>query len=253
MLPSTSDTAVSVNGLFVLARDLQRFLGRYSINLIFWTHDETYKVSLRGSGTPIFYRDEYFVICTQHQISGVNPEDISLLTEDGAFAVTSSGYTVPPKCAAGMQQDLEDIIAFNFSDACRDHEALKRRFFKFTEIPATVRNDQVVAILNYGYPFGEQKYDIDENNHIGLCLRATTLLPASQPSDETLIHLKPITDFGFLPDGLSGGPNFVVQESEGARRAYFAGTTVRAGRSDAYIVKSGFIKEVLDAAIDLRL
>ncbi|WP_144055860.1 hypothetical protein [Octadecabacter arcticus] len=73
-----------------------------------------------------------------------------------------------------------------------------------------------------------------------------------QPQDATLLHLKPLEELTFDPDGLSGGPNFVIQQLGRNFSAYFAGITVRAGRNDLYMVKSGFIKTLLDAAIELR-
>jgi hypothetical protein len=246
------DTAVSVNGLYVLARDLQRMLGQYSFNLFVWAHDETFKVSLLGSATPLFYRGHYLVLCTQHQIRKVNPEDISMLTEDGKFALTSSGYSAPRIGPEGMQHDLQDIVVFNFNSACEEHPALRQRFFKLGEFPPDCMSDAVVAVLNYGYPSEDQLYELNDKNHVGSRRRATTMNLHSQPQDETLLHLKPLQQLTFDPDGLSGGPNFVIQRSSKDFTAYFAGVTVRAGRDDLYMVKSGCIKGLLDAAIDLR-
>lgn len=53
MLNLSLDTAVFVNGIYVLARDVQEMLGHYSLNLFVWNHDETYKVRLLGSATPL--------------------------------------------------------------------------------------------------------------------------------------------------------------------------------------------------------
>ena len=72
----------------------------------------------------------------------------------------------------------------------------------------------------------------------------------SQPRDETLLHLKPQLTLSFDPDGLIGGPNFTIQRSGKDFTAYFAGITVRAGRNDVYIVKSSYIKDLLDAVIN---
>lgn len=252
MLIETQDTAISVNGLYVLARDVQSILGQYSFNLFVWTHDETFRVSLLGSATPIAYRDQYLVLCTGHQIKGVDPEDISMLTEDGEFAVTSSGYTALRSGAEGMLHDLQDIVVFNFNGACEEHPALRQRFFRVGEFPPDCMSDAIVAVLNYGYPSKDQLYELHDKNHIGSRRRATTLKAHRQPRDETLLHLKPLQKLTFRPDGLSGGPNFVIQRSGKNFAAYFAGVTVRAGAGDLYMVKSGCIKGLLDAAIDVR-
>ena len=251
MLNSSLETAVFVNGIYVLARDVQKMLGHFSFNLFVWSHDETYKVRLLGSATPLIYRGHYLVLCTGHQIRGLAPENIALLTEDGAFAVTSSGYSVPRIGPEGMQHDLQDIVVFNFNDACEEHPALQQRFFKVTKFPPDSMIDTVVALLNYGYPSKDQLYELYDKNHIGSRRRGTTLQAHSQTQDQTLLHLKPLKEFTFNPDGLSGGPNFVIQRAGKDSTAYFAGITVRAGKNDLYMVKSGFIKSLLDAAIDL--
>lgn len=252
MLNLSFDTAVLVNDIYVLARDVQSMLGHFSFNLFVWNHDETHKVRMLGSATPLFYRGHYFVVCTGHQLRGVVPEDISMLTEDGAFAVTSSGYTRPRIAPEGMQHDLQDIVVFNFNGACQEHPSLRQKFFKVSGFPPGCLSDAIVAVLNYGYPSKDQLYELEEKNHLGSRRRGTTLKAYRQPLDETLLHLKPLEEFIFDPDGLSGGPNFVIQQTGKNFTAYFAGVTVRAGKNDLYMVKSPFIKILLDAAIDLR-
>ncbi len=252
MLLESLDTAVSVNGIYVLARELQSMLGQYSFNLFVWTHDETFKVSLLGSASPILYRGHYLVLCTGHQITEVSPEDISMLTDDGEFAVTSSGYRAPRIGPEGIQYDIQDIVVFNFDDACDEHPALRQRFFSVGEFPPDSTSDAVIAVLNYGYPSKDQLYELDDKNHIGSRRRATTLKAHRQQSDQTLLHLKPLQRLTFDPDGLSGGPNFVIQRTGKDFAAFFAGVTVRAGQEDLYMVKSGYIKELLDASIDGR-
>ena len=252
MLLENLNTFVSVNGVYLLARDLPRILGHYSFNLFVWAHHETFKVSLLGSATPLLYRGHFLVLCTGHQIKGVAPEDVSMLTDGGEFAVTSSGYSALKINSEGMQYDLQDIVVFNFNSACKEYPTLQQRFFKLGEFPPDCMSNAIVAVLNYGYPSGDQVYELHDKNHIGSCLRATTLKAHRQPPDETLLHLKPLQNLMFDPDGLSGGPNFVVQRSGQDFAAYFAGITVRAGKDNLYMVKSPNIKNLLDASINLR-
>lgn len=210
VLIESQDTAVSVNGLYVLAREVQSILGQYSFNLFAWTHDETFKVSLLGSATPLFYREHYLVLCTGHQLKEASPKDISMISEDGEIAVTSSGYTALRTGPEGMQHDLQDIVVFDFNSACKDHPELRQTFFRVTEFPPDCMSDAVVAVINYGYPSKEQLYKLYDKNHIGSRRRSTTLKAHSQPTDETLLHLRPLQKLTFDPDGLSGGPNFVI-------------------------------------------
>lgn len=251
VLLESLDTAVSVNGLFVPARAVQNMLGHYSFNLFVWTHDDVFKVNLLGSATPLFYRGHYLVLCTGHQIRNVDPQDVSMLTEDGEFAVTSSGYRAPLIGPEGMDCDLQDIVVFIFDGACEKHPSLRRRFFKLEDFPPDCWSDDIVAVINYGYPSQEQLYELDDKNHLGSRCRSTILTIQGQPNDETLVNLKPLKGLTFDPDGLSGGPNFVIQKSRNDFKAFFAGVTVRGGRHNIYIVKSRYIKGLLDAAIDL--
>lgn len=245
------NTAVRVNGLFVPAQAVQNMLGHYSFNLFVWAHHDIFKVNLLGSATPLFYRGHYLVLCTGHQIRNVDPKDVSMLTEDGEFAVTSSGYRAPLIGPEGMNCDLQDIVVFIFDDACKEHPSLRRRFFKLEDFPPDCCSDDIVTVLNYGYPSQDQLYELDDKNHLGLRRRSTTLTVQSQPQDQTLLNLKPLQNLTFDPDGLSGGPNFIIQKSGKYFTAFFAGVTVRGGRNNIYIVKSRDIKGLLDAAIDL--
>lgn len=250
MLFESLTTATLVNGVYILARDLQSMLGNYTFNLCAWNDHETYKVSLLGSATPLLYRDNYLVVCTRHQIQQVDPVNISMITEDGEFAVTSSGSFTPKSDAGCMQRDIQDIVVFNFNDACGAHQSLRKRFFKVVETPPDCMSTSVVGVLNFGFPSKDQLYELDEKNHIGSRRRGTTLKAYRQPSDETLLHLKPLERLSFDPDGLSGGPNFVIQNLNGNFVVFFAGVTVRAGKDDLYMVKSGYVRGLLDAALD---
>lgn len=245
------NTAVNVNGIFWPAQNVQKFLGDFSFNLLAYTHDETNKVRLLGSATPIIYHNNYLVLCTAHQIRDIAPEDIGVFTEDGKNVVTSSGHGAPAIGHDGMHHELQDIVVFNFNGACEGYPSLKRRFFKITTFPPDCASNDIIAVLNYGYPSSNQLYEVYDKNRLGSCRRGTTFQQAhSQPHDETLLHLKPLQKLSFDPNGLSGGPNFVIQRARNHHAAYFGGVTVRAGINDLYIVKSGSIKGFLDTAID---
>lgn len=252
MFTESLKLSASVNGLYITAPNLMSFLGEYSVNLAIWNHDETYKVSLVGSASPVRYRKNYLLICTNHQIGDADLEDISILTSDGEFAVTSSGYSALNSRSKYWESDLRDIVIFNFNDACEKHTALQKKFFRIDYLPPDGPNEAVVAVLNYGYPSQDQLYELHDKNHIGSRRRATTLKVHRQPPDETLLHLKPRSKIPFNPDGLSGGPNFALHRTNEGFVVSFAGVTVRAGHDDLYLVKIGYIKHLMDLAIDLR-
>lgn len=245
MLIENIVASVPVNGVYVRPRDLQSLLGYYSFNLFCWNDHDTFKVSLLGSASPIFYKGHFLVLCTGHQIKHIDPKNICVLTPDREFAVTTSGYKAPPIDPEGRENEIQDIVAFDFNGACKEYPALKRRFFQIEGFPTNFFGDDVVAILNYGYPSNDQLYDLYDNNRIASRRRATTLEVHGQPLDETLLRLKPPHSLTFDPDGLSGGPNYVIQRSGKDFTALFAGVTVRAGKEKLYIVKSSYIKKCL--------
>lgn len=143
--------------------------------------------------------------------------------------------------------DAYDLVAFDFTEPVAEYPLLRSMFFSFDEVPNDVPNDEIIAFILSGYPFSQQKYELYEDNHIGLVRRGFVALPARQPQDEALIEVRFVKTPAFDLDGMSGGPAFVVQGNPPNSRAFFAGIVVRAGASSAYILKSGYINEFLRA------
>ncbi len=102
-------------------------------------------------------------------------------------------------------------------------------------------NKHVLAVLLTGYPSADQRYEVHENNHLGLVRRLVTCLPEKQPSDEALLSVKAQQPLTVHPDGMSGGSAFVIQMENGLPKAYFAGIIVRGGLKSFQILKAGFI------------
>jgi len=252
VLPETIATSIKVNDIFIPCRQIEDWLGLYSVNLFIWTHWDDSKVRLVGSASPVLYRGEYLLICTGHQIRDADPKDICILTSGGDYAITSSGFARPPVGSDGREVDLQDIVIFTFTPACEANYDLRKLFFPFRAVPPDCTSDKVIAVINYGFPSQDQLFELYDKNHIGSRRRKTLLKPGMPCADETLLHLRPTTPLTFDPDGLSGGPNFVVQRDGNDFEAFFAGVTVRGGRNDLYVIKSGYIKMLLDASIDER-
>jgi hypothetical protein len=85
---------------------------------------------------------------------------------------------------------------------------------------------------------------------LGLARRIVVCLPHSQPSDEALLTVQPVRPLDGHPDGMSGGPAFVIQLEHEGPRAYFAGMIIRGGKTSFQILKAGFVFDFLNSVFD---
>jgi hypothetical protein len=233
---------VNVNGLIVPGRSVESVLVRHSHNLVLYNDHETYKVSLVGSATAVRFNKRYVLLCTNHQLQGRDPQQVSMLKDDGSVLVTSGGFSAYP---VSTETDAYDIAAFDFTEPVADHPDLRKRFFDLQQVPPNTLNVNVIAMLLAGYPANDQTYDIGENNHLGLARRHVVCLPHGQPFDEVMLTVRAETPLQDEPDGMSGGSAFVIQLMNGKPHAYFAGVIVRGGKEFFHILKAGFVLEFL--------
>ena len=252
LLAELMDTSVQVGQVLIPARSVESFLGGFAQHLVVWNHDEVFKISLIGSCSPVKYRERYFVLCTKHQIDGVNPPDLCLLRSDGSSAVTSNGVRYWSLPEYSKDTDAYDLVILDFTEACEAEADLRSLFFAFDSVPPNTTNEQVVALVGAGYPSSEQVYEIHENNHLGSVRRVFLLKPDGQPIDDAVLRGRTYAPTEFAADGLSGGPVFVVQLLGQVATAYFAGIIQRGGGGYIHFLKSGLIKRALDATIDAQ-
>jgi hypothetical protein len=177
-------------------------------------------------------------------MGGIEPSQVSMLTDNGSHVITSGGYRgfLPSR-----ETDAHDIVAFDFSEPCNDRPELRKRFFDLSRVPPEVSGSDVVAMLVSGCPADDQKYDVQENNHIGLVRRNVVCQSHTQPSDDALLTLKVLRPLDRHPDGMSGGSAFFIRLENGKPHAYFAGIVVRGGRDSFTILKAGVVCAFLDA------
>jgi len=239
--------SVKVDHIFIPGNSLESYLGKFVTNLGVWYNDDVFKLGLVGSATPVLYKDRYFLLCSKHQLKGVNTEDVCLLYPDGSNVVTSSGVRHFNTSEETMTSDAYDLAAFEFTAPVLEHPILKHLFFRFNSLPPDTMTDEIIAFVTAGFPCDDQRYELEERNHIGLVKRILTALPDHQPHDESLLQLKYVRPLDFNPDGLSGGPAFVVQKVDNDFQAFLAGMMVRSGKSHCHILKVGFLKSFLDS------
>ena len=244
LLDQLVDLSVDVNGLFIPGRSVERRLARHALNLFVANDDEMFKVSLVGSATAVRYEGHEVLLTTQHQLRGVDESKVAMLTDSGSHLITSGGRR---GYRPHSETDAYDIVAFDFTEPCRDRPELKERFFDLQSAPPDTLNVNVLAMLLAGYPTSDQVYEVHENNHLGLARRHVVCLPDSQPSDEVLLTVRVQRPLEQHPDGMSGGSAFVIQWENGRLKAYFAGIIIRGGKKIFHILKAGFVIDFLDS------
>ncbi len=156
--------SVNVNGLIVPGRSIQRTLARHSFPLVVDNNDPVWKVSLVGSSTAVKFGGRYLLLCTNHQLKGVDPQQVCMLTDYGSVLVTSGGvraYSPSP------DTDAFDLVAFDFTEPVQAHPELARRFFDLSAFPRSAINGNVVGVLLSGFPSKGQSYELEERNHLG--------------------------------------------------------------------------------------
>lgn len=233
------EQGVDVNGLVVPGRSVEAVLARHALNLVVNNEgDEVFKVFLRGSASAVRYKGREILLTTQHQLKGIDKKQVAMLTDNGSHIITSSGlrsYTPRP------DTDAFDLIAFDFSAPCAARPELKKHFFDLQGAPRECPGSRVLGMLLAGYPFAMQLYDLEDRNHLGLIRRHVTCVPHSQPSDEATLIVKTVQPLDIDPDGMSGGPAFIIQYDADGPRAYFAGIIIRGGCECFTIIKVDFV------------
>lgn len=257
MLEGMLKLSVWLNGLLIPIRAVESTLARYTLPLVVINDNETYPCNLMGSSIGVKYKNRYFLLCCKHQLkntlAGRPVHDVGLLDPDGHSLCSAGGIRFFD--TAINDSELHDLVVFDFTEPCKNRPTMHERFFNLQRLPPEVNSDKIVAFIASGFPFKDQKYDIDENSRsIGFAKRIELceLAPESeQSSDKTLLRVKPLKPFNFDPDGMSGGAAFAILLDGITARAYLAGMLVRAGQEDIYLLKVGNIMQVLDDCVKL--
>ncbi len=247
ILETILDTSARVGSLLVPAGSLESCLGKFAYPLTVWTHDDVLKISLLGSSIGIVHSGRPLVVCSKHQLRGCELSDVGLLLSGGEKLITSSGSRTFHEGEHLQESDAYDVAAFNLTEPASEYPELSKDFFKFQQPPPDTVSKNIVAFIVAGYPSKDQKYDLEEKNHLGTVRRVLTAEPDSQPSDPALLKLKFLQTLDFDPDGLSGGPAFVVLLVGEEFQVYLGGMVLRSGKSHCYILKSGFLWSFLDS------
>jgi hypothetical protein len=244
LLDKLVDTSAILNDLAIPGRSLERVLSSHAFNLFINNDDEIYKVLLRGSGTALKFDGRELLVCTQHQLQGIERQQVGMLADDGGVLVTSGGMR---HFSPSTETDAYDLVAFDFSEPCQAQPTFRPRFFSLRRVPPHVPLDKIIGVILTGFPFRDQQYDLGESNHIGIGRRSVLCTMGSKaPADDALLTVVPRETLSFDPDGMSGGSAFVVQIVDGKFHADFAGVIVRGGSNGFQILKAGLLWNFLE-------
>ncbi|MCV9935592.1 hypothetical protein OIU35_04385 [Boseaceae bacterium BT-24-1] len=236
------------NGLHLPIKTVHSTLIKYADHLVALNDDDTWRFSLLGSAVRIHYRDRYLSICCRHQLKGRDLSRVGLIEDGGEHIITSARSI---HFSSANDSDFHDLALFDFTEPCAAGVMDVSRFFPFRSIAPDTASDKHVFVLCTGFPFADQRYELDEN-HLGSGRRNIICQPQNRSSDPALIKLGIPKGIDFDPDGMSGGSAFVCIERNRKLEIYFAGIITRGGQDGFYIVKAGFVREFLDRALFSR-
>jgi hypothetical protein len=100
----------------------------------------------------------------QPSIARLSNGERRALGRDGKNLVTSSGVR---HFNDESNPHYRDLAAFEFTESCTAHPDLKERFFDLRKVPPAARNTDIIFAVVAGFPSGDQKYELEEKNHIG--------------------------------------------------------------------------------------
>jgi hypothetical protein len=201
LLDQLSGTSALLNGVAILGRSIEGALAKHTFNVVVSNEDDLFSVLLRGSGTAVRFGGKELLLCTQHQLAGIDRQKVGMMTEGGKMMLTSGGmrhYSVRD------DTDANDLVAFDFSEPVAAYPELKHRFFNLSARRPIYQ--QIVGVLLVGCPTIDQNYDVYENNHIGLARRTVVCTPDPVlPADLATVRVTPLEPLSVDPDGMSGG------------------------------------------------
>jgi hypothetical protein len=241
-----------VNGVLVPATGLQSCLNRFASNLAVWTDDPNYKIQLLGSATGIDYCGSKFIVCTKHQIKGLVVEKPGILLPSNGSYLSAAGYFHISSSDPANNDDNHDLIAYDFTDQADKIAGLSGRFFQLSADGILQEKEDIVAYLAYGCPSADQRYEVDDENRVGLVSRSMTCDPVETPSASLLGECRLASPEEFDMDGLSGGPVFASIASGGDMVVKLAGIINRAGSGTIHFIKANVVRNLLDRALKSR-
>jgi hypothetical protein len=240
------DTSVELNDVFIPASSLQETLSNYTCPLIVDNNHPIYKFGLIGSCIPIFYDNNYYLICTRHQIKNRNPKDVGLLDKDGYKFCSSSGVVFYEEIY--NEVELHDLVILKYTQVCHDRPEMIERFFP-VRYPPEARSDDFLLFIASGFPSKEQDYGFANNeNCLGfkrLALVCSLAEKNEQSTDETHLCLKMIEESKYDLDGMSGGAVFGVQMVNNIPCAFLHGMMTRAGNGYVHFIKIDYILNLI--------
>lgn len=234
-------TSAWLNGILIPGQLIEGILSRHTFNVFVTTDDETFSVQIRGSGTAIRFNGLDLLICSQHQLAGVERQRVAMWA-DGGTLLTSGGMG---HFSPSPVTDANDLVVFNFTEPVAAYPELRPRFFNLTR--RRPYNQEVVGVVLVGCPTADQSYDVYDSNHIGLVRRTIVCRPDPVlPNDPATLRVIPNTPMTVDPDGMSGGSAYLVHIGPDGFELDFAGVIVQGNAERLTVIKAGVVLDFLD-------
>jgi hypothetical protein len=202
-----------------------------------------------GSATGISYRGKKLLVSTAHQLKGIPEQAVGVVNLDKNTYVSSAGISRYLSTGGPPDNDARDLCVFEFTEQVLQNLNLQRRFFTLNADKLLEDRDEVLGYLAYGCPFGDQNYDLYENNHLGTVIRSMVCDLDQQPADTALGACRTLAPMAFDPNGLSGGPEFAIVLERSELVLKFAGIINRAGGGIIRFIRAKVVQQLLDLSV----
>lgn len=233
-----------VNGVQYPSSDLIRRLSLFCEPVLRSTGDSNFQFQLMGSGVKVRYRSKFLLLATQHQFKGYVVDDITISSSVLGKHVTSNGYYYALPDCNRLSLERDDFCFFDFSEPATQGWLRKSDFFDLNAYSVVSNGDHVFAGMGFGFAFGDQEFDVAENDlgdfaytRLGLRNRPFGVEYRGSGIDDSASKWEVLTDPLPPPNGLSGGPIFGFVDRGALVDVVLGGITCRAGSKRVNSIK----------------
>jgi hypothetical protein len=240
-------SSAKLGPLFIDLEFLPKYLFRHCTHLVCRTGDENFEVRLLGSLSLLKIGDHFLAFATSHQVDKLDFKDVAIILPERQECVTSNQF-LAYRYQKTVDQDSDQVRAFDFSNAALANPGMKQDFFSaddftlneelatadfFLAFGCMVRDSDIVVTESYPFRFDEFK------------LSVTVLFCEFEcpTSDNSLFRLKIIDGRVEGTNGASGGPVFAVCDRNGQSLVLFAGMIVRGSTEFLHFISAQTIHD----------
>jgi hypothetical protein len=227
ILGSIVNTSLRIGDLFVPARITTSFLHKFVDPALIYTNlDYPYEFTKSGSITKVKYRDRYFALISEHQITKgqYSPDDLIVLNPYNRLLCTSGAYYYQKTDEPGAVH--QDLLIFEFTEPVKSGDLPSHFWYNIDKNKPFYKKPMPARLICIGYPsevnnidFDTPRYDAKAVAVSGTPVRSSLRQRISFVPDDA-----PIYD----PQGMSGGGVFALSVQNFEPHVFFAGLLTNA-------------------------